>query len=154
MEECFPLGIYVHCYRHVLNLAFQGTMTQIEPLRNVLETIQALYNFLEASPKRHDTRSIWYGQMERIVIALLTLFSDKDPKAYSKRRASLTAICNLEFIFGLCVLTVILNNTTSLKWNDEMMRYPPMPCLFNVQDAILRNLMSAPQCCHLNEVLN
>ena len=58
MEECFPLGIYVHCYRQVLKLAFQGTMTQIEPLRNVLETIQALFNFLEASPKRHDTRSI------------------------------------------------------------------------------------------------
>ena len=34
------------------------------------------------------------------------------------------------------------------------MRDPPMPCLFNVQNAILRNLMSLPQCYHLNEVLN
>ena len=32
MEECSPLGIYVHCYGHVLNLALQDTMTQIESL--------------------------------------------------------------------------------------------------------------------------
>ena len=51
MEECSPLGIYVHCYGHVLYLALQDTMTQIEPLRNTLGTILALYNFLEASPK-------------------------------------------------------------------------------------------------------
>ena len=54
--------------------------------------------------------------MERIGIALLTLSSDKDPKTYSERRALLTAICFLEFIFGLCtcVLKVILSNTYSL----------------------------------------
>ena len=28
-------------------------MTQIEPLRNALGTIQALHNSLDASPKRH-----------------------------------------------------------------------------------------------------
>ena len=27
MEECSPLGIYVHCYEHVLNLALQDTDT-------------------------------------------------------------------------------------------------------------------------------
>ena len=32
MEECSPLGMYVHCYGHVLNLALKDTMTQIEPL--------------------------------------------------------------------------------------------------------------------------
>ena len=143
MEECSPLGIYVHCYGHVLNLALQDTMTQIEPLRNTLGTIQALYNFLEASPKRHalfsDTEvqgedlkltlkslsaTRWscqweavkaiYRQKEHIVKTLLTLSSDKDPKTYSERRALLTAICDLEFIFGLCVLKVILGNTNSL----------------------------------------
>ena len=88
-------------------------MTQIEPLRNSLGTIQALYNFLEASPKREvqgedlkltqkslsATRWSWrweavnavYGQMERIVKALLTLSSEKDPKTYSERRTSLIA---------------------------------------------------------------
>ena len=143
MEECSPLGIYVHCYGHVLNLALQDTMTQIEPLRNALGTIQALYNFLEASPKRHalfsdievqgedlkltlkslsttrwscrwEAAKAVHGQMERIVKALLTLSSDKDPKTYSESRALLTAICDLEFVFGLCVLKVILSNTNSL----------------------------------------
>ncbi|XP_022801370.1 SCAN domain-containing protein 3-like [Stylophora pistillata] len=42
MEECSPPVIYVHCYGHMLNLALQDTMTQIEPLRNALGTIQAL----------------------------------------------------------------------------------------------------------------
>lgn len=124
MEECSPLGIYVHCYGHVLNLAIQDTMTQIEPLRNALGTVQALYNFLEASPKRHalfgDTEVAGEGlkltlkslsvtrwscrweavkavdeQMERIVKALLTLSSDTDPKTYSDSRSLLTAICDL-----------------------------------------------------------
>lgn len=144
MEECSPFGIYVHCYGHVLNLALQDTVTQTEPLRNALGTIQALYNFLEASPKRHalfsDTEvqgedlkltlkslsttrwscrweavKVVFGQMERIVKALLTLSSDKDPKTYSESRALLTAICDWEFIFGLCLLKVILSNTSSLS---------------------------------------
>ena len=133
MEECSPFGIYVHCYGHVLNLPLQDTMTQTEPLRN------ALYNFLEASPKRHALFSYtevqgedlkltpkslsttrwscrWeavkavYGQMERIVKALLTFSSDKDPKTYSESRALLTSICDWEFIFGLCLLQVILSS--------------------------------------------
>ena len=29
MKECSPLGIYVHCFGHLLNLALQDTMTEI-----------------------------------------------------------------------------------------------------------------------------
>lgn len=46
MEECSSFGVYLYCYGHVLNLAFQDTMTQIEPLRNALEIIQALLQLL------------------------------------------------------------------------------------------------------------
>ena len=53
MKECSPKGIYVHCHGHCLNLVLQDTMKNIEPLRNALGTIQSMYNFLEASPKRH-----------------------------------------------------------------------------------------------------
>ena len=53
--------------------------------------------------------------MERIVKALLTLSSDKDPKTLSESRALLAAICDWEFIFGLCLLKVILSNTSSLS---------------------------------------
>ena len=56
-----------------------------------------------------------YGQMERIVKALLGLSADKDPKTYSESRTLLTAICNMEFIFGLGVLKVILSNTNNLS---------------------------------------
>ena len=37
----------------MLNLALQDTMTTVKPLRNTLNTIQSLYDFLKASPKRH-----------------------------------------------------------------------------------------------------
>ena len=55
-----------------------------------------------------------YRQMERIVKALLGLSADKDPKTYYESRTLLTAICNMEFTFGLCVLKVILSNTNNL----------------------------------------
>ena len=47
------MAVYVHCYGHLLNLALQDTMTHVEVLRNALGTVQSLYNFIEASPKRH-----------------------------------------------------------------------------------------------------
>ena len=50
IKEC---SIYIHCYGHLLNLALQDTMKEVEPLCNALGNIQYLYNFLEASPKRH-----------------------------------------------------------------------------------------------------
>ena len=73
MEECSPFDIYVRCYGHVLNLALQDTMTQIEPLRNALGTIQALYNFLEASPKRHALFSDTEVQDEDLKLTLKSL---------------------------------------------------------------------------------
>lgn len=39
-------------------------MTQIEPLRNTLGIIKALYDFLEASPKRHSLLSVTEVQGE------------------------------------------------------------------------------------------
>lgn len=143
MKECSPLALYVHCYGHRLNLALQDAMTAVEPLRNALGTINGLYNFLEASPKRHalftDTevegehlvltlkslsvtrwscrweavRAVW-EQMGRIVKALITLTSDRDPKTYAESRALLNAVCDFEFIFGLCLLKIILSNTNAL----------------------------------------
>ena len=53
MRECSPLGIYVHCCGHLLNLALQDTMTEIETLRNALGTIQSFYNFVHGRTKRH-----------------------------------------------------------------------------------------------------
>ena len=48
-----PKAIYVHCHAHRLNLALQAALAEIEPLRNTLETVQSIYTYLEASPKRH-----------------------------------------------------------------------------------------------------
>lgn len=144
MKECSPLGIYVHCYGHLLNLALQDTMTEIETLRNALSTIQSLYNFLHGSTKCHalfkdievheeevalTLKSLsttrwscrWAAvravleQVPRIVEALVTLSKDRDPKTYNESNSLLHSICDFEFVYGLMVLKLILSNTDSLS---------------------------------------
>ena len=129
---------------HILNLALQDTMSDVQPLRNVLGTLQSLYNFLEASQKHHavfnsvkidgdhfvltlkslsETRwsCRWEAvkavteQMPKIIKALLILTKDKDTKMYMDSVAILNAICDFEFVFGLILLKVILSNTSSLS---------------------------------------
>ena len=86
MKECSPLGIYVHCYGHLLNLALQDTMTEIETLRNAVGTIQSLYNFLHGSTKRHallkEIEVHEDEQVPRIMEALVTL--SKVPRPTTK----------------------------------------------------------------------
>ena len=53
MRNEAPRAIYIHCYGHQLNLLTQKSMTQVKSFRNCLGTVQELYNFVEASPKRH-----------------------------------------------------------------------------------------------------
>lgn len=144
MLETSPTAIYVHCYGHLLNLAVQDTMTDTEVLRNALGTIQSLYNFIEASPKRHavfesidggdktlsivlksQSKTRWTCrfeavkavdlQMPRIIACLLKLTEERDSKTYSDSCALLNAICDFNFVFGLCLLKIILSMTSSLS---------------------------------------
>ncbi len=52
MKQSSPLGIFIHCYGHRLNLALQSTLADVEALQNALGTIQTLNNFIEGSTKR------------------------------------------------------------------------------------------------------
>ena len=144
MKECSPLGIYVHCYGHLLNLALQDTMTEIETLHNTLGTIQSLYNFLHGSTKCHalfkdieihdkdvaptlkslstNRWSCCWGtvravleQVPRIMEALVSLSKDHDPKTYNESNSLLHSICDFEFVCGLMVLKLILSNTDYLS---------------------------------------
>ena len=143
-KECSPLGKYVHCYGHLLHLALQDTMTEIETLRNALGTIQSLYNFLHGSTKRHalfkdievheedvalTLKSLsttrwscrWAAvkavleQVPRIMEALITLSKDRDPKTYNESNLLLHSICDFQFVYGLMVLKLILSNTDNLS---------------------------------------
>ena len=145
MKETSPLAIYVHCYGHLLNLALQDTMTHVEVLRNALGTVQSLYNFIEASPKRHNmfanidvggdsvsmstlksqSKTRWScrweavkaveGQLPRIIFVLLLLQNERDAKTYSESSALLNAVCDFDFVFGISLLKVILSMTSSLS---------------------------------------
>lgn len=53
MKEQNPHVMYVHCYMHSLNLALVDASKGISSVRNVFSTLQQIYCFIEASPKRH-----------------------------------------------------------------------------------------------------
>lgn len=54
-------------------------------------------------------------QLKRIVKALLVLSTNRDAKTCSESRSRLHGICDFQFVLGLCVLKIILSNTSSLS---------------------------------------
>jgi len=48
-----PKAVYIHCHSHLLNLSLQNSCSSIQPVRNCLGQVNALYHFLEALCKRH-----------------------------------------------------------------------------------------------------
>ncbi|CAF1116873.1 unnamed protein product [Brachionus calyciflorus] len=46
-------ALYVHCHAHKLNLALQDTCSNLVEVRNCIGTVNSVYSFIEASPKRH-----------------------------------------------------------------------------------------------------
>ena len=129
MKECSPLGIYVHCYGHLLNLALQDTMTEIETLRNALGTVQSLYNFLHGSTKCHTLFKDIEVHEEDVALTLkslsttrwscrwaaVTLSKDRDPKTHNESNSLLHSFCDFEFVYGLIFLKLILSNTDNLS---------------------------------------
>lgn len=47
-----PRALHTHCYMHCVNLAVQDTVSSIPMMRDFLQFIQELINFLRDSPKR------------------------------------------------------------------------------------------------------
>ena len=128
-ESC----LYVHCYGHLLNLALQSALSVVVNLRNCIGSVQSLYVFLEASPKRHsllqdiqkddggdvvilkdqsDTRwSCRYSAVKALITsiccvvkALIQLQNDHTPKVSADARSLLPGICAFDFVFSLVVL--------------------------------------------------
>ena len=53
LNSISPSSVYVHCYAHRLNLAVEATCNQVIEIQDNIKTIQAIYVFIEGSPKRH-----------------------------------------------------------------------------------------------------
>jgi len=47
--------------------------------------------------------------------ALIVFLNDNHPRTYTESRALLNSICDLQFVFGLLLLKVILSNTNGLS---------------------------------------
>ena len=138
-----PRSLYVHCYGHRLNLAVQGTLSNVLAMKKALGTTQRLYNFIEGSTKRHavfkrigdsmnekftlksQSGTRWVcsytsvkavkTQIGAVAKTLLELVDDHDPKTSQESYSLLTAICDFEFLFGLETLQLILSMTSSLS---------------------------------------
>ena len=54
-------------------------------------------------------------ELERIVLCLLELCDDSDPKTSTEAKGLLISICDSEFFLGLNVLKLILSNTSGLS---------------------------------------
>ena len=139
-EECSPKAVYIHCYGHLLNLATKDTLSSIPLLRNTLGVMQSLYNFLEASPKRHamflkqgsfvktlkslsvtrwtaheSARKGIEAELSTIIKTLNQLTNECDAKVSSEARCLLIAVLDFDFIFGLSLLKIILPHTSHLS---------------------------------------
>ena len=84
-------------------------MSEVEPLRNALG-ISVTRWFCRWEAVKAVTE-----QIERSLKALIKLANEKDPKTYSVSKALLNAICDFECVLGLCILKVILSNTSALS---------------------------------------
>eukprot|EP00795_Rhopilema_esculentum_P014860 gene14860-5984_t len=123
MKEHSPKAIYVHCYGHLLNLALENALTELEPLRTHL-SIQ-----LEESGHRRTLKSLsatrgscrWSAvkatteQIPVILKALLIFTDNSDPSCYNESSSLVQAICNFDFVFGLLILRLILSSTDALS---------------------------------------
>ena len=143
-KEFAPLCVYVHCYAHRLNLAIKDLLSSIQLLRNVLGTVQEIYNFLEGSPKRseifksaevedEDTVTKLKNQgatrwgakgdsviavskeLKRVVKALDIITKDKDAKVSAKAKSLVRNIYGEEFVFGITLLETLLTPVNKLS---------------------------------------
>ena len=136
MQNEAPRAIYIHCYGHQLNLSAQKSMTQVPSFRNCLGTVQEIYNFIEASPKRHalfketqkqrsekeltlksQSKTRWACRKaatsalkQRLPATLQTLLhvDESDPKLTSKCNGLISNMLTYEFIFSLLVVDEVL----------------------------------------------
>ena len=143
MQNEAPRAIYIHCFGHQLNLSTQKSMTNVTSFRNCLGTTQEVYNFIEASPKRHalfkdtqkersekvlalksQSKTRWACRKDatsalvrRLPAVLQTLLkvNENDPKLMSKCNGLIRIILTFDFIFSLVVVDDVLGLIDSLS---------------------------------------
>ena len=143
MQKVAPKAIYVHCYGHQLNLCTQKSMTQVKSFRNCLGTVQEMYCFIEASPKRHalfqevqtrrseskvtlksQSKTRWSCRKEstsavrkRLPATLETLLNvdESDPKLTTKCNGLINNLLSFDFIFSLLIVDDILGTIDGLS---------------------------------------
>ena len=100
VRELAPNVIYIHCHCHLLSLSLQNACSQIKNIRNVLGTVNAIYNFVEGSPKTHaifveNQETILNEGQRHLTIKLLS-----DTRWASRINAVQSILENLEVIIS------------------------------------------------------
>ena len=69
--ELNPMALYVHCYAHKLNLAFQDASNALPYLRDLISFINALVTFVNGSGVRHSLfKTIQNDKFQRSLVHL------------------------------------------------------------------------------------
>jgi len=53
-SDCLHNANYIHCRRHLLNLAAANVAKDFKPLRSLFSCFNSLWKFFHNSPKRHN----------------------------------------------------------------------------------------------------
>ncbi len=53
VRQVVLLALYIHCYAHQLNLAFQSACKPLKQVSDVIDMSNRLTTYIEDSPKRH-----------------------------------------------------------------------------------------------------
>ena len=145
VRELAPNGIYIHCHCHLLSLSLQNSCSKLTCIRNVLGTVNSIYNFIEASPKRHAIfvenqkllieghrhRTIkllsgtrWASRINAVksilenfkaIISTLEHLSQESGKVASDAQSLLNNCATFEFLFYINLLHEIFSITSVLS---------------------------------------
>ena len=145
VKELEPRALYIHCHAHLLNLTLQCSLSSIKEVRNVLGTVNRLYDFLEASAKRHERfqeiqkalisskppttlkhlcETRWASRYRAVhslkssfeaVLQTLLAISDEDPRTGHEADSLHKAIASFAFFFYVTILDSLLKVTSVLS---------------------------------------
>jgi hypothetical protein len=91
---------YVHCNAHRLSLALQKALSLIAKLRDALDTMDHLYVFIEASPKRHAQFQAIQKADDQVPVTLKRATPTRWPSRYRAVKAVRDTLPQIaEFLF-------------------------------------------------------
>ena len=112
IQELEPRAVFLHCYRHALNLAVSDTIKQSRPIKDCLDTCYQIIKLIKFSPKREAMLRDVKEETGNDASGVRTLC----PTRWTVRAESLASIiANYESIQSLWEVTIPATSDTKIK---------------------------------------